>query len=267
MNKPKPCPLCGGEPIRQDDAVGCDECGVSADSATWDALPRIRPDAEALVDAFGKACIRRSFEGRVDATNSRAELLRACVVDAAEPGWKAYVAKLEDEVAALRVQRDEAVAEVKRLGEPDLPTDFPARTTGVPEAVPCKEPCSVCKFAGSAGDAPCSGTQGHAPMTSPFHHICAECEADREKDTPTPPPADDADALLDALVESAVLLDDDDFDSLPRYKSARSAVRARMRPWPTVEQLMAEMLEKHRWCAPSVEEPLRAALAALGGGK
>ena len=110
----KPCPVCGGAGRfdKSHDApwVWCESDTCAFGSAqvypmpleAWDALPRIRPDAEALVDAFGKACIRRSFEGRVDATNSRAELLRACVVDAAE-------------VAALRVQRDEAVAAVKKL--------------------------------------------------------------------------------------------------------------------------------------------------------
>lgn len=100
----KPCPLCRdkGNVHRDAGMTGCTVCHLMAPDASWDALPRVREDAEALVDAYGVAeWMHRTSAGSYDIhqktrDTARAELLRACVVDAAE-------------VAALRAQRDEAI--------------------------------------------------------------------------------------------------------------------------------------------------------------
>lgn len=329
----KPCPICSGEvcrvfPLSLEKCAcsnaACVAFQVSIPVAMMAALPRVEPNAEALImeviEAWAGRLHRTPEEALDHRASARAALLRACVVDAAE-------------VAALRVQRDEARDEaIWRMMEPrtvtldvnidrqkmtgtvdvshaDSVSALVERATGVPEAprVKCgdcghalgdhyqNDGLSICRVCDSDGDRAFCNTEAPEAkrcrlcdrMLSESHERglgeCTDKQRCWKRRGLTPPPAappvaEDAEALLDSFekaawacgrMRNAAVGPDATSDAL------KVAVRARMTVAPaiTAEALFREIC----WFARGDRDHgdgvvidashVRAALAALGGGK
>lgn len=118
------CPVCHEEPRTINNDCECRNAacalfGVAIPLDAWAALPCVAPNAEALVDTMvSSACARRYCDDgdTQDAMCARAALLRACVV-AEDAETVRAMSEMRAEVAALRVQRDEAVARLAEFAD------------------------------------------------------------------------------------------------------------------------------------------------------
>ena len=317
----KNCPVCCGKAERMagqtwcaaDDKQKCVLAQHCMPEAIWDALPRVVPNAEALVDAFASAsfqtercrvisddpkwctihaCDTDVCQRATDAAH--AALLRACVV-AEDAETVRSVSGMRAEVASLRVQRD-ALAELEAKLRKVL--DFQRRRIIVVKAqrdearvqrdALARQPATFTRVSTAGahttdlrlhtGDAYLLTINGETWMMTPRATGVPEAElraasnrrggqrmfppAPRTEPA-APPVAEDADALLDALLQAAA-----DSWRAEEYLTLRDAARARMRPEVTAEALWkcaSPLLKNHMTFA--MCEELSAALAALGGGK
>ena len=111
------CPICDGDPSGVEH--GCAKCGIRADTeAAWDALPRVRDDAEALVDTLENevAGDERYGYDSTEHKDARAALLRACVVDEAQAHrMNAVVDRVRAAFPSSRPVADDAEELVREL--------------------------------------------------------------------------------------------------------------------------------------------------------